>query len=486
MGIFLELISPTFNHTQITSPANRKLDRFRLIRHKTLPDSEMQKFLTILLLFASCLISSLRADTEFVTTHSLSKQFVVYGPKTAPLQRGQRIPLDPALLAVSCERIKQTLLSELGSASQGQLISQNHSAGKIYVVIHPNARQSMVITPIRQSRSFNYRIDLPNEIDPAHLIEAVTQATLLELVNRKSPENFTQIPRWLAQGLAAQVQSVSPETIILQRDLHVSGEIKRVNPMAKIRQDLQNYEPLTFEELSWPDELPRSRTGAFEACSHLFASELLNLKKGDACLREFLAELPKHLNWQVAFLSAYQPHFKTLVDVEKWWGLRIVNLTGRDAAQRWSREQSLERIDAALRVPVKVHSTKTMPDRTELPFQEIISQWEPAQQKAALSKAVGQIHVLRPRVQPEFASLLDNYRVTLETYLQRGEKAGFFRRIFSRDDLTETRKATEIQLDSLDKLRSEMRKKAKTSTREQAMLSALEVAGQTSGPSSKQ
>jgi len=68
----------------------------------------MLKLLTILFCAAS-LTPQLFAEQEFVTRQSISKQFVVYGPKDSPIRRfqSQRVPLDAALVAVSCERIKQ-------------------------------------------------------------------------------------------------------------------------------------------------------------------------------------------------------------------------------------------------------------------------------------------------------------------------------------------------------------------------------------------
>ncbi|MEO6183563.1 MAG: hypothetical protein ABIP71_10800, partial [Verrucomicrobiota bacterium] len=94
--------------------------------------------LTIFFCFA-ILAPSLEAQPEFVTTHSLSKQFVIYGPKVVPKKLGNRIPLDPALTAVSCERIKQAVLVELGGLERWRL--SNQQVGNIYLWLHPTRNQ---------------------------------------------------------------------------------------------------------------------------------------------------------------------------------------------------------------------------------------------------------------------------------------------------------------------------------------------------------
>src|SRR5215212_11708270 len=132
----------------------------------------MLKLLTILFCAAS-FAPTLLAEQEFVTRQSLSKQFVVYGPKASPIRRfqSQRVPLDAALVAVSCERIKQALFAELSGTGNRQLNFSNQGEGKIYAVLHPKTTQRIIITPVPTSASLNYRIDLPNQIEALDLIE---------------------------------------------------------------------------------------------------------------------------------------------------------------------------------------------------------------------------------------------------------------------------------------------------------------------------
>lgn len=447
--------------------------------------------LTIFFCFA-ILAPSLEAQPEFVTTHSLSKQFVIYGPKVVPKKLGNRIPLDPALTAVSCERIKQAVLVELGGLERWRLSNQH--VGNIYVWLHPTRNQAAVITPIPTQRSFSYRVDLPNEVEAAQFVEAITQAVLLEFVNRRSTEQVRQIPLWLAKGVAAQVQAVAPEALVLEQNksqglvpssmiASFNGKLK-IEPIAGVRQALQQCIPLSFDELCWPGTLNAERSSHFENSAQLFLYELLRLKDGRACLMQMLAEMPNYLNWQIAFMHAFSPHFKQMVDVEKWWSLTLVNITGRDPSKIWSPEQSVERIDAVLRFSLQVRATA--PSGSDSSLQEIISKWEPARQKPVLEKILGQLRALRMRVQPESVALVDEYCLALEDCLKNGQKdSAFLMRAFSRNDATAIRQLTCAKLDELDQKRTVLRKKSHPSTRDEAVLSALEAVTQRNAPSTR-
>src|SRR4051794_32888462 len=101
----------------------------------------MLKLLTILFC-AAAFAPKVRAEREFIVRHSLSKQFVVYGPKaSARYPVLQRLSLDPNLLTVSCERIKQVVLAELAGSERREINLRDFDEGKIYVVLHPGTEQ---------------------------------------------------------------------------------------------------------------------------------------------------------------------------------------------------------------------------------------------------------------------------------------------------------------------------------------------------------
>ncbi len=439
-----------------------------------------------ILFCVALLVPRLFAEQEFVATYSLSRQFVIYGPKGTPAEStGKKLlALDPTFLTVSCERIKQMILGELKGREHAFVNQSKSGEGKIYVVLHDGPGQPPLITPIQSSGSFNYRIDLPNRIEGAHVIEAVTEAVLLEIANRHSDGNFVQLPRWLSTGIAETVKSDSPETLLLQPNLPISRARIQEDPSAKIRKNLTTYTPLTFDELSWPENLSQERLRHYDECAQLFVVELLRLKNGERCLQQMLDGLSSHLNWQVAFLRAFQPHFKQLVDVEKWWGLRVVGISGRDASQLWSREQSMEQMDGVLRIPVQHFSAGSSPNRGNLTLQDIVSKWEPTQQRLALPKVLNQLRVMRLRVQPEFVMLIDEYCDALENYTAN-EKKGAIKRILSRENPGELRQSTCERLDVLDRRRTDLRNRPKPSTREEAILSALEATSDRTVPNKR-
>lgn len=423
---------------------------------------------------------------------SRSKQFVIYGPKEAPKKLSSRIPLDPALTAVSCERIKQAVFMELGGIESWRL--PNEQLGTIYVVLHPTRNQAAVITPTPAKKSFSYRVDLPNDVEAAQFVEAITQVVLLEFVNRRSMEQVTQIPLWLVKGVSAQVQVAAPDALVLEPNKSqgfgassmissVNGA-RRIEPIADVRQALKNCNPLSFDELCWPGRLSDDRAKYFEKSAQLFLYELLRIKNGKGCLMKMLAEMPNNLNWQIAFLHAFSPHFKEMVDVEKWWSLILVNITGRDPSKIWLSDQSVERIDAILKITVQARHA--VPGGSDSSLQEIISNWEPARQKPVLVKILGQLRALRTRIQPEAVALADEYCSALDYCLKNGQQDPIFvLRPFSRTDAATVRQLTCARLDELDQERAALRKKSRRSTREEAVLSALEAVTQRPVPSTK-
>jgi hypothetical protein len=441
----------------------------------------MLKYLSILCC-AALLAPNSWAEQEYVLRHSLSEQFVVYGPKASPIRhfKSERVPLDSSLVAVSCERIKQALLGELAGAERRRISFQNQNEGKIYAVLHPKIDEPVVITPVPTSGSLNYRMDLPNEIEATRFIDLVTETVLLEQVNRHSSDKFTQIPRWLVQGLAAQVQAVAPETLVLEQHLPIT-RMKRLDPIAGIRQSQTNFSVLTFDELSWPGVLSPEKATRYRQSAQLFVAELSRLKNGHALLRHMLDILPDNPHWQVAFMQAFEPHFKQLIDVEKWWELTVANLTGGGPGRILSHEQSIQQIDAALQVPVQIlpEDFSTLPTRNNLTLQKILSDWESREQNKAFEKVIRRLRLLRSRVQLEMVPLLNEYAAALEKYLQDSEK-NLLRRVFSRGNLNDLRQSTLRQLDALDQRRTKFRNQPqpKPSSREEAILSALEVSGQ--------
>ena len=127
------------------------------------------------------------------------------------------------------------------------------------------------------------------------------------------------------------------------------------------------------------------------------------------------------------------------------------------------------------------------PSGSDSTLQDIILKWEPARQKGLFVKVLGQLRALRMRIQPEAVELVDEYCFALENCLKNGQKDPvFILRAFTRNDAAAIRQSTCAKLDELDQKRALLRKNTHPSTREEAVLSALEVATQRKVSATKQ
>ncbi|HNM37089.1 MAG TPA: hypothetical protein PKI33_08500, partial [Anaerolineales bacterium] len=83
------------------------------------------------------------------------------------------------------------------------------------------------------------------------------------------------------------------------------------------------------------------------------------------------------LNWQMAFLRGFKPHFARQLDVEKWWSLQMEFLTGRDERGLWTLAESWNKLDQLLRVPIQVRRQKQdLPTLAEASLTSVIAEWD--------------------------------------------------------------------------------------------------------------
>ena len=373
---------------------------------------------------------------DLLTAHSSSGQFQALAPRrpglpvTIPQQTripgeflllpvpqvnpGSKLALDPSLLVMSCERIKESLLLTLGGRDQWR--------GRITLLINPAFPQDQcpVLEGVYDPRGWNYRLTLPSAIEPRLLLVAIVNALLMETANRHAGAQSAQVPLWLVAGLSARLQADNLPTLLLRPQSRIAtNRINRAERNA-LRDQLRGHPPLTFQELSWPE--PENLAGGnydlYAGCAQLFMDELLRLEDGHRCLEAMIDRLPQHLNWQTSFLEAYSRHFGRLLDVEKWWGLACVRFTGVDAASRFSPADSWHKLQQALDVPVEVHLRQDhLPAQAEITLQEVITNWDPAPAAQALQRAAQSLLLLRLQIAPELRPLLERYLATVQDYL---------------------------------------------------------------------
>lgn len=369
-------------------------------------------------------------NARAIRVESHSKQFVILATPDREFSRGTSRPnhirLAPPLLAVSCDRIRQALFAELDLAKKWPgFPARQDGVGTIFLVLSTRPGDGILISSVPSRTGWSYWVDLPLEVESSQIVSAVVRALLLGLANTSNQSQIIDLPEWLTRGLIAHLQATTLQGFVLQTDHPVNRESIKTDSAAQAREHLHDRPGLTFDELSWPDQLPPALAVVYNDCAHLFVAELLKLDGGGAVLRDMIGLLSKYKNWQFAFLRAYQRHFSQLVDVEKWWALKLAKFSERGPIQSWAEAESGNRLDAALRVPVKVFGgTRALPARGEVSVQEIVKDWDYSRQKICLQAAERQLTLMRPHVAREMLALLDGYRSAIEIYLKEMDGLG--------------------------------------------------------------
>lgn len=408
---------------------------------------------------------SANAQFTFPTTNfarSGSGQFIVHGQpwsaRAAAVPEfangGNYLRLEPALTAISCERIKRALADVLDDKSRWR--------DKVYLALYPaqSPDDGGTIVAEQFRDGWQYRLELPGAIERARFVRAIVEVLLLERANRNASDHSAEIPIWLSEGLTKQLLTkfdveltprrtrwssdglaMGPSTFEIaavnsrKTGRRSSSEtaagnvalIERAGPLEAARRQMRERPPLTLQELSWPDADLLALAGGevYRNNAQLFVTELMRLNDGVARLRAMLDGLAQCYNWQTAFLRAFQAHFGRPVDLEKWWALQVVHFTGRDFTQTWPVEESWNKLDALLRTPVEVRRTQDeLPGHADISLATVIREWDFIRQGQTLRAILQELDLLRMRVAPDLVALVDDYRRVLSVYLEKRGRAG--------------------------------------------------------------
>lgn len=405
---------------------------------------------------------------------SSSGQFLAYAAPSATLPfqlavlraNTNYIYLEPTLLAISCERIKQALWNRLGMSSPWR--------GRVYLRLHPARSTNEVVTIVsdRFSDGWSYWVELPDLLPRDRFVQAIIQVLLREYANRGNRGRAAAIPAWLAVGLTRELPASSQIELVLSpptwrvHGLTISPQVvsrRWSNPLKQAKQDFDARRPLTFEQLSWP--APGQWSGQsgelYGSSAQLFVHQLLLLRNGAACLRAMLDELPRFYNWQLAFLKAFHSYFQTPLEVEKWWALQVVHFTGRDLTQTWTPDESARKLDDLIHPRVDVRTRKDqLPLHAKVSLQAVLRDLDTAQQRQLLHAKIRELDMLRVRVAPDWIPIVDDYRRVLQTYLDKLHP-GISINLFGRRTALPAPRAATIaairQLDALDARRAALR-----------------------------
>jgi hypothetical protein len=368
-----------------------------------------------------------------VSANSSSGQFVVtatpevsdLGPIFETDTNVDIVRLEPALLAVSADRVRESLLQKIGvdpSAPWG---------GKIFLALHPakSLDENIEIFSSRFGNGWNYNVLLPDTLPRDRLARALTGVLILEYANRYAADRSAEVPPWLIQGLTQELLDGNFKQLILSTpDQAVRGMPMNVenvtdhgmDPLAHARAVFHDYPILTFTQLSWPtdDQLYGDDGGAYNASAQLFVNNLLGLRNGPGKMRTMLQLLPRYYNWQTAFWSAYHENFTTPLQVEKWWALQSVVFDSRSPGPQWNAATSRERLDEILSVAVDYRgSSNSLPVREEISLQGVIQNFNFARQMEILQIKLRDLELAQLRMAPSLGVLTAEYRNVLAEYL---------------------------------------------------------------------
>jgi len=339
------------------------------------------------------------------------------------------VQLEPWVLVVSCERIKDVLWREFNFNTP--------APGKIFIFLYhaQSTDDPITITPQQFADGWSYRLDMPDMLTHKHYLSALTHVMLLELANRNADGRSAEIPLWLREGVAQQFLTGHEADLIPLIPLwNVNGltisppivlEGRRKDPLAHAHEVLTLNPTLTFTEMSWPsgDDLRGEPGDQFSCSAQLFVARLLNLKNGHQAMHDFVGSLAKYYNWQLALLSAFHNDFTTTSDIEKWWAINVVQFIGHNMAHTWTPEESLHQLASTLRPGVDVRTaTNQIPLHTEITLQAIIRDWKDSQRDETLHQVINQLAVLKIRLAPIVAQVAESYQNALLDYFNdRGQ-----------------------------------------------------------------
>ena len=386
------------------------------------------------LLFLPVFASGQLSLPVVTSVQSASGQFVATGPaQLSPLAHlpgvtadTNLVRLEPALLSVSAERIKDSLRRELGIEPNAPW------RGKIFLVLHPAQSLDEDVTIVSQPflNGWNYRVELPDVLSQTRFLRAMTSVLLLEWADGSATgQRVAEIPGWLADGLSQQLYASGSSEMVLSAPGRLVDGLPQnrmvftqrgLDPLADARRVLRDHAALTFDQLSWPTDaqLTGEDGGVYRASAQLFVSELLGLKNGPAHLRAMLAALPGCYNWQTAFQSVFRENFPRPLDVEKWWALQVVSFVAQGPGPRWTPAVSREKLDEILSVPVEVWTaSNALPARTEVSLQAVIRNFEPSRQMAVLQTTLRDLQLAQLRMAAPLAALTGEYRLAVGGYL---------------------------------------------------------------------
>lgn len=342
-------------------------------------------------------------------------------------QEPQFVRLDPNVLTISAERIRQAIWRELDI--------QGPWESKVFLRLRPaeTADDVPVVSSERFRTTWQYAVDIPEVVEKWRYVRGISHVVLLEYASRGSASS-AELPAWLVEGVCTYLMLSGENELVISRPEYARDgnalatrvvQARREHPLKVAQETLSRRPASTFQELSWPGSVSQSAADVahYRMSALVFFNELLRLPKGREQVRVFLAELPKHRNWQMAFLRAFKDQFSRLLDVEKWWALQSAHYEGKESGEVWPLAESLRQLDEALVVAVEIFSdTNSLPTTSKVSLQTVIKEWKGREQSAVLEQKISELEMLRIRMAPETVPTAEGYRQAIRQFLVEKER----------------------------------------------------------------
>lgn len=415
----------------------------------------------------------LRAAIPFKPNTALtsrSGQFVVYAPNPtavdvdspSSLTATNLVRLEQGPLTIVCDRIREVLLQEMGAANLVQ--------GRVYVHLRPGPpTMEIILKPLRFSTGWQYELTLPTRVDRTRLVTAITHTVLQEMANRSAGGRVVNVPQWLVEGLTAQVLIAGGPALVPEPRRVLVVEMTQRDHFAAARAHLRQHGALSFSDMNLPSHAQMVGAG-WETHRHsaqIFVASLLRLPGGNLGLVNFTRELGNYLNPQLAFLKAFNGHFRSALEVEKWWSVTVINLTGRDHHLNWTQSIALQRLDEILHTAVQSPAAGgELARRQNLRLQDGLVQLSFSQQRQVFTQTVRQLEILQWNAPRDLSRLVLDYRKALADYVLERERSEMRADLRNRIQGAHTAVIHNAirQLDLLDVIREDFRKTGETET----------------------
>lgn len=369
-----------------------------------------------------------------MTAISQSGQFSVVGDPIdlgakgaviAPAGNQPEIHLRPDLLAVTSERIRRAVNDRLGLPDRAGI--------PVHFALRPAHFEEGAVTIVPRLFRDGWQLfaELPDTMEWERLIRLLVEANVLDHVNRNNPgEPFARPPLWLSEGLTGLLLGDRGRDLIAESQTVLNRTARRADSLAVSRQVLADGNPLSFSDLSQPTDQQLNDAEAYRryrASATLMVFEMLRDEKGRRTVQEFIRQTHRYLNWQMALLSASGGHFRSLLEVEKWWAVASIEALGHDPAQFWGRDRVLAELAVILTETADIRQTNAPAGgtvRRTLPLREIVAQWDFPTQRPVLHRKLGQLRLLSIHAPPDIAPLVLESVQIIDEYLTVRERGG--------------------------------------------------------------